>query len=407
MKRLLLPSLFILSGFLLTAQPLWLDQLDKGLKLESPNGFFRSDLSVLFDLEAYHIDQRPPGLIFDEDDRLNPRLTLFLDTRLGKYFYSLVQFRVDRGFDPGVEDNDHRFDEYLLRYQPWGDARLSLQAGKFATVVGNWVPRHDSWQNPFITAPAPYENVTTVSDFQIRPGGAALVRRKKLADNKRAWVPILWGPSYASGFAAFGSIQRFDYAVELKNAAISSRPSSWDYRDVDLDNPTVSARLGYRPSAAWNLGISASGGAYLAERSESAPAWPSGDETGDYRQLTLAQDLSYAHGHWQLWGELFLSRFEVPNVGDADTAAYYLESKYKLSLRSFLALRWNQQFFGEVPNGRGGKSHWDNQFWRIDSVFGYRFGRHLQTKLQYSYTHHQGDFQQGEQLVAGQMTLKF
>ena len=36
---------------------------------------------------------------------------------------------------------------------------LNVQAGKFATVVGNWIERYDSWNNPFITAPLPYENM--------------------------------------------------------------------------------------------------------------------------------------------------------------------------------------------------------------------------------------------------------
>ena len=44
-------------------------------------------------------------------------------------------------------------DEYALRWTPWDDGRLSLQAGKFANVIGNWTARHQSWENPFITAP--------------------------------------------------------------------------------------------------------------------------------------------------------------------------------------------------------------------------------------------------------------
>jgi len=38
---------------------------------------------------------------------------------------------------------------------------------------------------------------------------------------------------------------------------------------------------------------------------------------------------------------------------------------------------------------------------------GYRFTRHLQGKLQYSYLHENGPIQQGEQLLAAQLTIKF
>ena len=97
----------------------------------------------------------------------------------------------------------------------------------------------------------------------------------------------------------------------------------------------------------------------------------------------------------------------MPNVGDADTVAYYLEAKYKITTQLFAALRWNQQFFGAVPNGAGGETPWDRDAWRVDTALGYRFTRHLQGKLQYSYTHQKGSLPQGEQLVAAQVTLRF
>ena len=41
------------------------------------------DLSGLLDVEGYYIDQRPPGLLYSSDKYFfNPRLSLFLDTRI-------------------------------------------------------------------------------------------------------------------------------------------------------------------------------------------------------------------------------------------------------------------------------------------------------------------------------------
>ena len=88
------------------------------------------------------------------------------------------------------------------------------------------------------------------------------------------------------------------------------------------------------------------------------------------------------------------------SVEEADTAAYYLEGRYKLTPSLFGALRWNQQLFGEVPNGRGGERAWDRDVWRIDAALGYRFDRHLQAKLQYAFSRQTGRLQQGQQLVA-------
>jgi len=383
-----------------------LDKIDDALTWESPKRKVRLDLSGLLEAETYRVDQRPPGLLFSNDEYyFNPRLSLFGDARFGPHFYAFTQVRIDRGFDPGSEDWDARFDEYFLRYTPWEDGRVNFQAGKFATVAGNWVARHDSWQNPFITAPLPYENVMVVGDLAGPPSAAQFRGRRAGDDQKSKWLPVLWGPSYASGASVFGRLEKFDYAFEVKNAALSSRPDSWNAFDFGWENPTVTGRVGLRPNASWNAGVSGSFGSYL--QPSASASLSSGKDVGDYRQITVGQDISYARHHWQFWGEIFLSRFEVPYVGNADTLAYYLEAKYKITTQLFAAMRWNQQLFGEIPNGRGGQESWDNDIWRTDFSVGYRFTRHIQAKLQYSYSEQEGGRQQGQQLVAGQVTVKF
>lgn len=382
----------------------WVDRVDESLYVASPGGYFRSDASALLDLETYYVDQQGPGLIFGDESFFGPRLSLYLDTKLGPHFYSLLQARFDRGFDPRFKKQDGRLDEYLIRYKPFEDSRIHFQFGKFATVFGNWVRRHSSWDNPFINAPVPYENVTIVTD-QIAPRNTEeFLNRRSVADQKAKWLPVIWGPSYATGWSAFGALEKLDYAFELKNASVSSRPAFWRASQLRWETPTVSGRLGYRPNAAWDLGSSFSLGGYLHPKAGSNLR--PDKEIGDYLQVTLGPDFSYAWRHWQFWAEVFWSRFEVPNVGDADTGMYYLEAKYKLTPRFFLAARWNQQFFSKIDDGRGGRKRWDRDLFRIDAALGCRLSRHLQAKLQYDYGHQKGDLQQGENLLAVQVTFK-
>jgi hypothetical protein len=383
----------------------WLDTLDDSLTLRTQNGFFTTHLSGLLDLEGYYVDQRPPGLLFEDESFFNPRLTLFLDTTLGSHFYSFVQVRFDNGFDPGEDDSQVRADEYLLRWTPWDDSRLNLQFGKFATVVGSWVQRHDSWQNPLITAPLPYDNLTPVSYDDIPTSPADFLARRTVPDMKDSWVPVIWGPAYTTGWSLFGSVGKFDYAFDLKNTAISSPPDNWTLNDSLWRYPTLSGRLGFRPGPAWNLGASFSLGPYLS--SDASSSLPPGKSISDYYQYTLGYDISYALRRWQWWGEVFVSRFEVPNVGNADLLGYYVETKYKLSSGLYAAARWNQELYGNVSDGLGGQQPWGNDMYRIDLALGYRFTRHLQGKLQYSFGHRDAPIQQGEQLVAAQVTLKF
>lgn len=409
MKSLSIVALLLLlvAAQPLSAQEALLQRFDDSLSYQSPSGFFRSELSGLVDIEGYFIDQRPPGLLFGNADMFNPRLLLLLDTHLGRQFYSLVQFRADRGFDPrAAPDGAARFDEYLLRWTPMADGRFNVQAGKFATVFGKWVQRHDSWQNAFITAPLAYENVTGITD-QAAPGTrAGFLARRNLPDQKATWLPVIWGPAYTSGASAFGQLGEFDYAFEFKNASISSRPTAWDAQDLGWKNPTVSARLAHTPNAAWNYGVSVSHGAYLLPAAD-ASLVATGRGRSSYRQTTLGTDLSWSHHGWQVWGEAMVARFQVPNVGNADTFTYFIETKYKFTPNLFAAVRWNQQLFDTVPDGAGGTEHWDRNIFRVDTALGYRFTRHLQGKLQYSYAHENGPVQQGEQLLAAQLTVKF
>ena len=383
-----------------------LDEAENRLRFRTRDGGVEARLSGLFDLEGYRLDEHPPGLVFGgSSDLVNPRLWLFLDTRFGERLSSFVEVRADRGFDPRSDSASVRFDEYLLRYVAIAEPLLEVEIGKFATLFGNWVDRHDSWENPLIDAPLPYENVTIVSDRRAPATPADFLGRRNVHDKKREWLPIVWGPSYTTGAAALGRWDEFEYGVELKNASLASRPSEWDFRHHGWDDPTITGRIGWHPDEAWRIGASASEGSYLAPAAR--VGLPAGKHVGDFKHTLFGADLSYAWHHLQLWSEFFVSRFEVPNVENADCVAYYVEAKYELIPLWFSALRWNQELFAAVDDGSGHQRPWDRDVWRIDAALGHRYGRHLQAKLQYSLGRQSGRLQEGEQLVAAQVTIKF
>jgi hypothetical protein len=383
----------------------FLDRLDTELTVTAFDDNLRARLSGTIDLEIYHLQQPAPGLINSEIDNLfNPRLTLFLDAQLGSQLYFFAQSRLDRGFDPSDEGAQVRLDEYALRFTPWDDGRFNLQAGTFATVVGNWVPRHLSWENPFINAPLIYENVTPIRD-KSAPYSALDFIYGPSYYQKYAFNPVIWGPSYASGISISGQLGRFDYAAEMKNASLSSRPESWHVTEIGFENPTFSGRAGFRPNQAWNFGLSASEGPYF--RPEAEPTLPRGRGIGDYREFVLGQDVSFAWHHLQLWAEFYEARFEVPLVGDADTFAYYVEAKYKFTPQLFGALRWNQQLFATVNDGFGGRVRWSQDLARIDIAATYRFTTHTQLKLQYSFQQETTGPGNDNHMLAAQFTVRF
>jgi hypothetical protein len=347
------------------------------------------------------------------ENLFSPRLNLFLDVQLGPRLYAFAQARADRGFDPSDADAQVRLDEWALRYTPWKDGRINLQAGRFATVVGNWTARHGAWSNPFITAPLPYEHLTGMWDTEairssgvllqwshVRPGLPASVT----AIEKSLRIPIIWGPAYSTGFAVSGDIGRFRYAAEAKLGSLSSRPEAWLHGREQRHHPTFGARLAYRPNQMWDVGVSASRGSYLREFAGRTLA--AGHSRGDYRQLVVAQDVTFAWHHLQIWGEIYVSRFEIPKVGDADTLAYYVEAKYKFTPRFFGALRWNQQLFDRIPE-RGQPAKWGHDVWRVDVAPGFRFTPHTQLKFQYSLQHGDSGTRDFTRMLAAQFTLRF
>jgi hypothetical protein len=394
----------------------FLDDAERTLTITAFDKHLRLKLSGTIDLEDYYSEKPAPGLIYSARRNLfNPRTTVYLDAQLGSNLFGFVQARFDRGFDPTDRGAEVRLDEYAVRVTPWRQLNLALQGGKFGTIIGNWVPRHYSWDNPFINVPLPYENLTGIWDSSAPDNVDTLLNwghvphgsTTRFGDgysDKFLRLPVIWGPSYASGASLTGSIGTADFAFEVKNSALASRPESWDLTQVGFDNPTVSGRLGLTPSPVWSFGFSASTGAYLSP--EAASSLPPRDTIGDYREILLGQDISFAWHRFQFWAEVFETRFEVPNVGNADVLSYYLEAKYKITSQLFVAARWNQQLYGTVPESNK-EVQWGNNTVRIDAVIGYRFSTSLQLKLQYSFTHFDPNENEDAQLLATQLTFRF
>jgi hypothetical protein len=163
--------------------------------------------------------------------------------------------------------------------------------------------------------------------------------------------------------------------------------------------------VGYHPNLMWNFGVSASDGSYL--RPEAQPTLPHGHGLGDYRELVLGQDASFAWHHLQVWAELYEARFEVPHLGDADTFAYYIEAKYKFTPQLFGALRWNQQLFDDISEGAYGHGRWGDDLGRIDMAAGYRLTSHAQLKVQYSFQHETTGAHGDNHMLATQFTVRF
>ncbi len=381
--------------------------------IESPDGGFRLNSDLWLTQDYFVFDRPPPALIqTGESQTYWPSLSGLLSMEIGEHFSFVALGQVYRGFDPVDLSPNANLDEYFAVVKPFDTDALILKGGTFATCYGQWVNRHFSFQSPLINAPYMYEGMTSISDgagnVTASPTRTRLIGRKDSADPVTKWVPIIWGPSYTSGGQIAGTVQNIDYAVEVKNASLSSRPSNWEFWDKSFQYPTVTARLGWRPDAAWNLGVSGSRGNYLT----SSPTITATAQKNDGIQSVVGTDISYAHGSVELWGEFAWSQWQVPyaeNLSGYSVSAYsyFIEGKWKFAPQFWLAGRWNQQLYGDIDNPAGGTTSWDNDVWRIDACIGWKIDRFVQFKTQYSYIGQDYGKQQGSNLFAIQLVVEF
>ena len=380
MRWLLAAVLGSLACSRLPAAGEWADRVADTLTFSSPDGVFRAHGSGLLSLTGYQGDQENPGMVFTTGDSLlSPRLTLFLDAQAGTRVSGFLQARADRGFDPADGQKKVRLDEYAIRWAWADDGSCNLEAGKFATAIGNWVARHDEWQNPFVNAPLPYEYLTGIDD-----ANAATVRsdlEPAVGAEAYEYVPIIWGPSYASGAAVTGRHGRFDYAVEVKNTGPSSRPATWSLGRVNFAHPAYNFHVGFRPDLRLKFGFSASESVYL--QPSAVTTLPPGRRLTDYRERLLGQDFSFEWHHFQLWAELFEAQFSVPGIGEARTVAGYVEMRWKLTPQLSVAGRVNRQVFSSLDDS-GGVLPWSINVTRVDVAAAWRCTTQSLLKLQVS-----------------------
>jgi hypothetical protein len=344
---------------------------------------WRLDLRPSAEVVGWAGDTPPPALLdFDEHAFLAPRLSLEAAVAAGDHWFGQATVRLDRGFDAGESpDGALRLDEAIVRWRPWADERLNVQIGKFPTVFGAWVGQHDFFDDPFLLPPLPYAQIIGINArdpgalapraLAARAGGEA---PPVATLSKQNWASMIWGPSYAAGAAVFGSVSSVDYAAEIKNASLSSHPDDWD---SPLHDPALSLRLGWRPDAAWALGVSASRGPYLS---------PGVAGRDDLLQSALGVDVRWAHHDWILSGEWIASEFETAAAGDLQAMGWFGQARWKAAPGLWLAGRAGVIAFDEARGPDGRDVEWTPDVWRLEAAAGWRLTPRLLVKASYSFT---------------------
>lgn len=334
--------------------------------------FLQLDLRPSLEAVCWVSDDPPPALLVSDDEVfLAPVLRLDADGSAGDRMFLHATLRADRGSDAVTEEHgDIRLDEIFLRWRMADDQRLNVQIGSFPTVFGGWVAGHDFFDDPFLTAPLPYSRIVGVQTRNPAAVSAAAIAARDQGSAppvsslaKENWASVIWGPAYATGASVFGSTEHFDYAAEVKNCGLSAHPDSW--QGNGFGDPAVSARIGWRPDAAWAIGASASRGPWLED---SAP----GVDPSDLRQTALGLDLRWAHRAFIVTGECILTEFSTPDAGDLRAASMHLGGRWKFSPGMWLAARFGGLLADEARGPAGEPVEWQPGVWRAELAAGWQ-----------------------------------
>jgi len=417
-----------------TADPMesFLERLRQFQSFGTEDGQISFNADVWLTLDYMVFSTPPPGFIQTSNGQIfAPTLSGLFTLDISKHLEFVFLGLVNRGFDPTETSVQSQPAEYYTQVTPFDTPVLNFKGGKFQTAFGQWTNRHFSTQNSLINAPMMYGQMTSVTDGNdgapIAPNTSGLVRRKTSAvpvPPVTKWIPIVWGPSYASGFqlnGTVGTLQQLDWAFEMKNASLSSRPQEWDLWNRGFNYPTFTGRVGFRPDAAWNIGVSGSSGSYISQAGYgkySAPYSPgkpaAGSSISDARQTVIGTDISYAHGPLELWSEFAWSQYSIPNTtptgtssGDVGAYSYFVEGKWKFMPQFWLSGRWNQQLYSNITQTNGIETPWYNNLWRADACLGFKINRFTQFKVQYSYTEEAGNVDPGQNLFAVELVIQF
>jgi class 3 adenylate cyclase len=378
-----------------------------GLGWASPNGTVQLDLSGRLDVEGYLPQESAPWLIGETDPFVAGRARVFADLFVGGTLYGLVELRADRGETPRAGRLDARVEQAFLRLRPLRSTTVHVQAGKFAMPFGGYAQRHHTAADPLVRPPLAFEYRTLATADRI-PGGAQgfLNWKNETTERRPIGAPQVWNVGYPWGAVITGAAGRVGAHAGALSAAPSSPPRAWRLDRERLERPTLVAGASLRIVPELRIAASYARGPFL-EPDATGPL-PAGTGPRDFDQEAAGLETVFSRGHVTLRGELFVNRWEVPNVApDPRDVSFYVEAAVRVATGLTLAGRWNELRFNRLPGAGGADALWDFDVRRIQLGAGYRLLHNAGIKVEHGLTRTLGTRDPRDDLTSIQLWWAF
>jgi hypothetical protein len=144
---------------------------------------------------------------------------------------------------------------------------------------------------------------------------------------------------------------------------------------MPIPHATFGAWASVGPYLSPDLFVSNSSGGYQS------PSQLSISKSEDFNQVTIGTLLHLSGGHWDLYAEGLINRFEHPYLRDLDNMAGYVDIRHSFATRWFAAARADHISYSELDDPAASGARWDFPLFRWEAGLGRKMTPHSRIKL--------------------------
>jgi hypothetical protein len=322
-----------------------------------------------------------------------------------------------------VENDDRaRLSALYARVRPWRDHPLTVAAGRVPPVFGAFARSRYGNDNPLISRPLAYQYLNTLrydvvpisTDSLLAVRGEGWYFNYPEAQPPNPIVPAQRAPGVplvSSSRWDTGLVAGYETSVLHVTGGVTVGTLSDPRVDDNNGGKQLVARVEWRPDAAWTIGASAAGGAFVSR--DAAHQAGAGDTT--WPQRAIGVDAAFARGHLSLRGEAIVTSWRIPSVAapyvdePLGATSATLEAVYRVTPRLDVAARGDWVGFSEIQGTlHGGRpTSWDANVARVEAGVNVRLARRVRVKVVYQLDWRFGDHREREGYPAVQLVTWF
>jgi len=336
---------------------------------------------------------------YDHSTLRMARFGVTASVRINSHISALADLR--------IENTTARPYGAYVRIHPFIDRDFDIQAGRIPWTFGAFSRHSYSTDNPLIGYPLAYQYLTS-----LRPDALPLAPEDLFRMRGRGWLssfpvgnstpdsgmPLADAFRWDSGVQAHGTVGWFEGAASFTTGSLA-HPLFLD----DNDGKHLAGRAAARPLAGLVIGVSVSRAPYVT----SAAAAAAHADARDFTQKVAGADVEFSRDHYLVRFETVWSAYDLPTIAPRlEASGTYLEGRYKLTPRTFVAARADHLGFNTIT-GTVRSLTWEAPVTRWEVGGGYAVLRNLQLRTTFQHNARDGGRVRKQTALAGQLLYWF